>query len=232
MQPSSGRLHSASLILLVIGALYGLVLVAVTAFAYSYDGFSRGMSGAAALILLATAAGLWLYRPRLARRTEAPLVGRALMVGLGLGILWIIEISINNFLAPPLPARDVIDDAFWAVIAIGILALAVVDTCRTKRFRAGIEAGVWSGLASGATACAMALTLIVFAMPLLLRDPLNVAEWAGRGPDVAAPTMAAYFAFETMAGALGHLVLLGVIMGGLLGIVGGLLGKTIRAIRP
>jgi hypothetical protein len=37
--------------------------------------------------------------------------------------------------------------------------------------------------------------------------------------------MAAYFAFETLAGALMHLVVLGLVMGAALGIVGGTIGR-------
>jgi hypothetical protein len=42
--------------------------------------------------------------------------------------------------------------------------------------------------------------------------------------------MAAYFAFETFAGAFGHLVVLKVAMGGLLGVLGGSIGKGIKRI--
>jgi hypothetical protein len=43
--------------------------------------------------------------------------------------------------------------------------------------------------------------------------------------------MAAYFAYETLTGAFGHLVVLGIAMGGLLGIVGSVIGKGVRATR-
>jgi len=41
-----------------------------------------------------------------------------------------------------------------------------------------------------------------------------------------APTMAAYFAFETLAGALLHLTAAGLAMGFVLGVAGSLLGKA------
>ena len=55
-----------------------------------------------------------------------------------------------------------------------------------------------------------------------------MAEWAERGAESGAPTMAAYFAFETLAGALLHLVGLGLIMGILLGAGGALVGTLAR----
>jgi hypothetical protein len=42
--------------------------------------------------------------------------------------------------------------------------------------------------------------------------------------------MAAYFAFETFAGAFGHLIILGAVMGCLAGVIGGCVGKGIRLI--
>ena len=67
-------------------------------------------------------------------------------------------------------------------------------------------------------------------MPLLLHDPLNQAEWAMRGPTSDAPSMAVYFAYQTLAGALLHLIVLGALMGVMLGPIGGMLGKGGRAI--
>jgi hypothetical protein len=43
--------------------------------------------------------------------------------------------------------------------------------------------------------------------------------------------MAAYFAFETLAVALMHLAVLGVLMGVLLGALGGAIGKVIASLR-
>ncbi len=65
-------------------------------------------------------------------------------------------------------------------------------------------------------------------MRFITHDLLNIAEWAGRAVDNHAPTMAAYFAFETFAGAFLHLTVLGIAMGGLLGIVGGMIGRGAR----
>jgi hypothetical protein len=63
-------------------------------------------------------------------------------------------------------------------------------------------------------------------MRFLLADPYNVIEFAERG--VAEPNMATYLAFETMPGAFLHLLVLGLGMGGVLGTLGGGVGKSLR----
>jgi hypothetical protein len=152
-------------------------------------------------------------------------------LGLILGLLWVIEIGINNYIAPPLPARDIIDNIFWGAIALSILIFAIVRAYRSGSFLLAVEGAAWNGLVSGLLACCMALFVIVFAMDFITHDPLNVTEWAARGAGNLAPTMAAYFAFETFAGAFLHLVVLGVGMGGLLGIVGAMLGKGLKIVQ-
>jgi hypothetical protein len=59
-------------------------------------------------------------------------------------------------------------------------------------------------------------------MQCLLRDPLNIQEYTFRGAAEHATDIAPYFAYDTMTGALGHLLILGVAMGVLLGTIGGL----------
>jgi len=212
---------------LICLALAGLVLVPVIAFRYGYSDLTFFEAAAGFFLLIATGAGAWFF---FRRRGEVDHSG-ALRLGLGLGLLWAVEISINNFIAPPLPARDIIDDTFWAAIALAILAYALARALRTGSLLRAIQAGAWSGLSSGLLACVMALAVIVFGMESITRDPLNVAEWAARGTAVPAPSMVAYFAFETFAGAFLHLVVLGLAMGLLLGLVGGLSGKGLRSIK-
>ncbi len=214
---------------LVLAILVGsALLVPIIGIAYAYDRVSFTASAVGLLLLVGAAALLALLRRRASAPDRAAAIHCATVVGIGLGLLWVVEIGINNLVAPPLPQRDVIDDVFWGTIAAGILAYASAAAYRSDRVTSGIEAGAWSGFVSGALACGAALSLIVFAMGLILHDPLNVTEWAARGAASGAPTMAAYFAYETFAGAMLHLTVLGVVMGGLLGIVGGAIGKTMR----
>jgi hypothetical protein len=237
------RTNMLTLALLLL-SLWSLLLVPVVALKYSYSPLTAAGSAAGFLLLLALCAFLgmaWLRRKRRpppagavqdATRRDAPLQTspREQAVGIGLlgGLLWAVEIGVNNFIAPPLPARDRIDNIFWAAIAVLILLGALVSAYRLKRFQAGVGFGLWSGLASGAVACGMALTVIVFGMKYILQDPLNLTEWAARFPGETAPAMAAYFAYQTLAGAFLHLVVLGVGMGFLLGALGGGIGRGLR----
>lgn len=223
--PDQPTMHAQKSLFLLM--LCNTLLVPVIALKYSYNATTAVESAAAFLLLLGTTAGLgfsWL------RQAHPPLpagaaqgAGRSAATGFGLlvGMLWAVEIGINNFIAPPLPARDTIDNLLWAAIAGLILLGSLVAAFRAGRFQAGVAFGGWSGLASGGVACSMALAVVVFGMHFLLHDPLNQAEWAARLPGETAPSMAAYFAYQTLAGALLHLIVLGGGMGLVLGLVGG-----------
>src|SRR5450755_3958296 len=141
------------------------------------------------------------------------------------GLLEKIEISMNNIIQPRLPLRDYLDNIFWGIIAVLILYVSYKDAFDTKKIIAGIKAGFFSGFGSGIVACLTALILICFGMKLLLKDPVNIAEWGDINGKTNYPDMASYFAYQTFAGAIMHLIILGIIMGILLGIIGGLIGK-------
>ncbi len=225
MNPTRMTLYS-----FLIGLSFlGMALAGLVGIRYSYNLTTRIESGVGILILLAIAGLLWLYRNRASPIMASAERNSVILFGLILGLLWVVEIGINNFIAPPLPARDIIDNIFWAAIAVSILVFSTIYAYQKASLLRGVEAGVWSGFVSGLLACLMALLVVVFGMHFILRDPLNIAEWAGRGAGIQTPRMAAYFAFETFAGAYGHLTLLGPVMGGLLGLVGGIIGKVIRA---
>ena len=202
--------------------LVAVALAAATGLRYAYGGATRMLAVAAVAVLAAGLAVAWWAGRRRARRD--PRFGALLAAGLALGLLWTVEILINNAVAPPVPLRDVVDDLFWAAVAVGIFALAARAAYRDRRFASGFAAGLWTGTASGLVACCTALALVVVGMTLITHDPLNVSEWAASGTASGAPDMASYFAFETLAGALGHLFALGTLMGGLLGLAGGAVG--------
>ncbi len=205
---------------LQLAANASIVLAFIVGVRDAYDASMAVAAGAAVLLLCAAALALW----RLGRSSNPLETGlrQGTLAGAGLGLLWVVEIAINNVLTPPLPLRDRIDNSFWAAIALGIFVTAFRDAIRARRVWRGVQVGAWSGFISGLLACTAALTLIVFGMALLTADPLNVAEWATRGADERAPSMAAYFAFETLAGAVLHLTVLGPVMGAVLGAVAGI----------
>ncbi|HEX7734614.1 MAG TPA: hypothetical protein VF458_07120 [Ktedonobacteraceae bacterium] len=179
----------------------------------------------ALVLLLAINSALFFCRGSMQLQGESS-SQKSIALGLSAGLLWTTEISMNNILTPGLPLRDILDDLFWIAIALILLGASITWTYQTHNIRTGIRTGLWSGLSSGAVACLTGLIFVVIGMPLLLHDPLNLAEWSARGATSGTPNMAVYVAYQTLAGALGHLVVLGAIMGGVLGLLGGALGKV------
>ncbi|WP_432993861.1 hypothetical protein [Dactylosporangium sp. CA-233914] len=149
--------------------------------------------------------------------------------GLLLGLLWVAEIGFNNLTPHTVStaaARGVLDNVTWAVVGILTLVVAAAITARTRRWRSGLRAGVWSGVGSGLGAALGGAILLAFLRAFVEDDPLMRAEWQQRGMDVALP---AYVSRETMAGVGGHLWVLGVGQGAVLGLIASLL--TIAASR-
>jgi hypothetical protein len=225
MEPSNKSVHASfQLFIPLVVSMLSAVFVPVIAIRYSYDLLFTAAAWIGFLLLLATSGFLW----RTSRKENAAIIHHAIDLGMVLGLLWIIEIGINNFIAPGLPARDIIDNIFWAVIALLLFVYTVIGSYREDRIRTGIRVGAWMGIISGIFACFMALSMIVFGMHFIVQDPLNVAEWTLRAGDSNAPTMAAFFAYETLAGAFLHLIVLGLFMGILLGVFGGTVGKVAK----
>jgi len=164
---------------------------------------------------------LWMLRNRILNERQK----KNVIAGLYIGLLWTVEISINNFIRPGLPLRDIVDNLFWGVIELLILITAAYDVSKSGKFTDGIKSGFWTGLASGAVACLSALLVIVFGMKFILLDPLNIKEWTDLKATTNSPGMNVYFAYQTFAGAVGHLFILGLLLGMIIGSLGGLLGK-------
>ena len=208
-----------------------LVVAAVLLHLSPPDG--RGLRLLEAVVaLLAILAMLGLtYWPRSLAAPAQALPRRSTAAGLALGLLWTVEIAMNNVAQPPLPLRDILDNVFWGLVALGVFVVALREGVRRRTVRSGVTAGLWCGLATGAVACLTGMAFVVFGMPLLLADALNIAEWSDLGGG-SSQEMANYFALETMAGAIGHLVVLGLIMGVLLGVIAGAIGKLVARQRP
>jgi hypothetical protein len=215
--------------LVAVAALMAAELLRYPVIARVYGVFVAGAYGA--LVVLAAAA--W----RSAGRAKTPEARRALalggVAGLVAGALWLAEISFNNVLPPAVsvPHRDLVDNLFWLATLLATLAAAIAAAARAGRTADGVLAGAWAGLLSGLIACLYGLALVVFRLDLILRDPFTQAEWVVRGPSSGMPDMATYFARDTMAGALGHLVLLGVMFALLLGALGGGIGALAARVR-
>jgi hypothetical protein len=186
-------------------------------------------SGCLFSVILIAAALLvfWIFRDRITEDLQK----RNVALGLGFGLLWTIEIIINNIFQPDVPLRDNIDNMFWAIIALLILVTAVRDAYQTNKILKGVRSGFWTGISSGAVACLTALIFIVFGMKFLLMDPVNIKEWTDIKATENMPGMDVYFAYQTFTGAVMHLFILGAIMGLFLGITGGLIGRTLHSFK-
>ena len=221
------------LFIITIGAI--LACVAMTAAAgitYTYDQRTLRYTIGAEALLITYLAGYWFFWRRGESKAGSEIQRTGLATGLGLGLLWTAEICYNNIIAAPLPGRDTVDNIFWALVGLGLLVLAGWTAYRGNMMNAGVRAGLWAGFGSGLVACSVALAMVVFGMGFIAHDPLNVEEWSALAGSNGAPSMAAYFAFETIAGAMIHLVILGSFMGWLAGLVGGAIGQGVRILFP
>jgi hypothetical protein len=214
--------------ILSISIVLSIVLVISIYFRYRPYSWPAGLEALGCLVSIIFMAAalliLWLLRDKIINDLQK----RNVALGLGFGLLWTIEISINNLIQPGLPLRDNIDNTFWAIIALLILITAIRDANQTNKFLKGVKSGFWSGIASGAIACLTALLFVVFGMKYLLMDPVNIKEWTDIKATENSPGMDVYFAYQTFSGAIMHLVILGAIMGLFLGIIGGFIGKTLH----
>lgn len=217
--------------ILRISVILSIVLVISIYFLYRPVLWPLGTEAAGCLIsvvmLTATLILLWKLKEKFINGLQK----RNVAIGLCFGLLWTIEISINNFIRPELPLRDNIDNIFFTVIAILIYVNAVREAFRTNSFSDGLKSGFWSGISSGSVACLTGLALFVFGMKYILLDPLNLTEWA-HVKDAATPKeMSVYFAYQTFAGAIMHLFILGAFMGLILGVIAGLTGNILIIIK-
>jgi hypothetical protein len=148
--------------------------------------------------------------------------GRVVLAwGLGsgafLGALWIAEIAFNNVTPHSVStaaARGVLDDLTWAIVGVVTAVAAGRVTAVTGRWRSGIRTGAWSGVGSGLGAGVGGALLVGFLRPLVERDPLMVAEWRERSSTL---DLSVYVTRETLAGVGGHIWVLGLVQGVLLG---------------
>jgi hypothetical protein len=213
--------------LLIISA----ALVVLIYFLYRTNSWPLGLEALECLIAFLILVASVFFVEKFRNILSKPFEKRNIIAGLYIGILWTLEISMNNIIQPGLPLRDNLDDIFWAIIACLILYLSISSSFKTKKIFDGIKAGVLSGFSTGVIACFTALILIVFGMRLIESDAINKIEWLGMKDKSHYPNMAAYFAYETLAGAIMHLVILGLIMGLLLGIIGGTAGKLFALLK-
>ncbi len=139
--------------------------------------------------------------------------------GLLIAALWIIELLAGNLG----------DGHGWVLIpyyvgefgAYGLtVAAGLLGARRTCRVSTGALIGLWSGVVSGLV---MALALLLVAYGLsghLQHDPQTIQEFQRSG----APDLTTYIVGDFLAAMIGHLLLVGLLLGTALGALGGLIG--------
>lgn len=112
----------------------GAVLVLAIYFLYPTLSFPIGLEALECLlsfiVLIVATFFVIKFRDRLSKHFYK----NNISFGLFIGLLWTIEISINNFIRPGIPLRDIIDDIFWGLIACLILYLAIKASWQTKKY--------------------------------------------------------------------------------------------------
>lgn len=184
---------------------------------------------AVSAVLLAVTAWWLTGRPAVADRRVVLFWG--LGCGFGLGVLWILEIAFNNVTSAWVSTasnRGVVDNVTWVVVGLVTFLTAAAVTARTGRWRSGLRAGVWSGVGSGLGASLGGAALLAFLRSNVERDPLMLGEWRQRASDM---DLAVYVTRETMAGVGGHLWVLGVAQGAVVGLVAATLGLVVARFR-
>jgi hypothetical protein len=87
--------------------------------------------------------------------------------------------------------------------------------------------GLWSGIVSGPLAFLILMTLTYLFLNTMLHDPQNALQFKESG----APDLVTFIIGDSLAGATGHLVI-GLVLGPGLGLIGGVIGKALRAQQP
>jgi hypothetical protein len=172
-----------------------------------------------AVSAVALVAVTWWLTGRAARQDQHVVLTWGLGSGLVLGGLWIAEIAFNNLTPHTVStagARGVLDNLTWAVVGMGTVGAAGGVAARTGRWRSGLRAGVWSGVGNGLGAALGGALLLAFFRSFVEEDPLMRGEWRLRDRGV---DLSLYVTRETMAGVGGHLWVLGVVQGALLGLL-------------
>jgi hypothetical protein len=224
-------IHKNSNLILRTIFILSILLIVIMFFQYRPYSWPLGYEAEGSFLSVIMLSGIIVLLWKLRSRYADKLQQKNVTIGLIFGILWIIEISINNFVQPGLPLRDNIDNIIFSIIAVMIFINSAMDAYHSDMFADGMKSGFWSGVASGAVACLAALALIVFGMKYIMLDPLNQKEWFDISEKSGSPSIDVYFAYQTFTGAIMHLFILGALMGAILGIFGGLAGKILFIIK-
>jgi hypothetical protein len=149
-----------SIAMLLVG---GMVLATLLRYPSVREHLKVGLVGLALVCVAATLTFFLGSGPLFA--AEGKKIG--VHVGVLTGLMWVAEISFNNFVDPRISTggnRFYVDNSFWAAIALVILITSFATASKCHKISAGVRVGLWSGYISGTISCLMALSLVLFGM--------------------------------------------------------------------
>jgi len=197
-------------------ACIGLPLATLTVGRYTPSGWAGQIPGLCVWLAMAMVApGFWLWR-----QSSLEAWPQSRRVGRWIGILWCLEIVFNN---GPWHSLNVWAIRAWVDNGVWLTTTLLVVYHAVERRRAGarrvdtVKAAATASLLGGVYAALTALAFIHGGLQWVIADPISQAEWST--VHVSFPLLRAddYFAYETLAGAIGHVLFLGLFAGTLIG---------------
>ena len=150
---------------------------------------------------------------------------RGLQWGALTGMFWLIEVLAGNL-------GDI--HQTWVMvayfggeyIAYGLPLIAALFGARsTGRVTTGIVSGLWSGMVGAIITFLGLMALTSLFMGVMQVRPDNIAEFHRSN----APNIMTFLIGDALAGGINHLLLIGTLFSGILGVIGGFAGKALAS---
>jgi hypothetical protein len=179
------------------------------------------------LVLLGIASLGYILIAMFTTRSRMPDVAmatrRGLQWGAITGIFWLIEVLAGN-LGDIHQAWVMVAYFGGALIAYGLpLITALIGARSTGRATAGIVIGLWSGMIGAIITFLGLMVLTALFMGVMQVRSDNIAEFHRSN----APDIMTFLIGDALAGGINHLLLIGTLFSGILGVIGGFAGKAL-----
>jgi hypothetical protein len=151
----------------------------------------------------------------------------ALRWGAVTGALWWIEILEANVwrLSGLWLALLYFGAATAAYLMPGVAA--ALTARRTGRWRAGLAAGLWSGMVGGLLTFLGGTAMLWLFNATFLHDPQTMQEYLRAYARGLAPDLQTYVVGDLLAGLIAHLAVIGVVLGAMVGAIGASIGRAL-----
>jgi len=182
--------------------------------------------------LIAATVGWYLVLALTATRRvtldKALAVQTGLYWGVGIGLLWLIEVFAGNVIIHSSLAVIIVYEIAANAAYLLPAVLGVVIAYRTKQIGTGIRATLWSGMISGLmTAIGLLVTIqILMWLGISQQDPQNIQQFH----QTHSHDLVSFIVGDALLGATNHLWLIGPVLNVFAGVIGGAIGKGARVI--